>query len=80
MNTEELIKQIYKENNIWYEWYCTNDNNVEITVEFGDWKHDHGFIDHLMRENGFDKIGEDVTFDDGTDAYSSIHYYHLHCL
>ena len=74
---EQIINKIYKDNDIYYEWSCNGEKEVDIVVDFGDWKHDNGFIDYLMRENGFVKIGEDITYEDGSDCYSSIHYYDL---
>lgn len=72
---EKLIQKIFKENDVWYEYNILPNNRVEINVEFGDWKHDHLFIDHLMKENGFVKTDEVLTWEDGSDCYSSIHTY-----
>ena len=72
---EELIQKIYKENDIWYEYNILPNNRVEIIVEFGDWRHDHVFIDYHMEDNGFVKTDEVLTWDDGSDCYSSIHTY-----
>lgn len=48
---------------------------VSIEIEWGDWKHEHGYADYIMQQHGFKKIDEDVTEEDGSDCYSSIHYY-----
>lgn len=48
---------------------------VSIVIEWGDWKHEHGYADYIMQQHGFKKIKEDVTEEDGSDCYSSIHYY-----
>ena len=73
---EKLIQKIFKENGVWYEYDIVSSHRVEINVELGDWKHDHLFIDYLMRENGFVKTDEVLTWEDGSDCYSSIHYYY----
>lgn len=70
------VTRIFKENKIWYDWWtdfalCA----ICINIEWGDWKHDHGYMDYLMRENGYVKFNEDLTETDGSDCYSSIHYY-----
>jgi hypothetical protein len=46
-----------------------------IDITWGDWKHEHGHADYIMRNNGFEKVGEQITEEDGSDCYSSIHYY-----
>lgn len=48
---------------------------VVIEIEWGDWKHEHGYADYVMKQNGFTKIKEEVTEEDGSDCYSSNHYY-----
>ena len=72
---EDIINKIYEDNDIWYEFSCISRNEVAINVEWGDWKHDHGYIDYLMEENGFINLGECVTEENGSDCYSSIHFY-----
>ena len=48
---------------------------VAIEIEWGDWKHEHAYADYVMRQHGFCKVDEKVTEEDGSDCYSSIHYY-----
>lgn len=49
----------------------------DITITCGDWKHDHGFLDHLMEQKGYYKTRDDLIHDDwtddGDDSYSSRH-------
>ena len=71
---ERKFKQLVAAHEIEYEWGVCEDG-ISITIEWGDWKHDHAYMDYLMRTNGFQKIGEQVTEEDGSDAYSSIHSY-----
>ena len=73
MNTEEFVKSIMKSNNAHYNFSVSNETDVEINIDFGDWKHDHLFVDKIMKENGFEKTDEEVTGDDGCDVYGSIH-------
>lgn len=75
MTIESIIKKIFKTNEIWYDYFIKNENECELSIEYGDWKHDHLFIDHLMRENGFEKTDEMLTWEDGSDCYSSVHFY-----
>lgn len=53
----------------------TNSKLVQIDIEGGDWKHDHGFADYTMSINGFKKVTEQTTSEDGSDWYGAIHYY-----
>ena len=46
-----------------------------IEVNWGDWKHSHGYLDYLMKEKHFFKVREDVTEENGSDCYSANHIY-----
>ena len=72
---EKDIQRIFKEKDMWYEWGVCLDGTVEIEVCWGDWKHDHLYLDHVMKENGYGLRGERVTESNGSDAYSAIHTY-----
>lgn len=72
------VEEVFKNNDLYYDWgfdYCTG--VVEIYVEWGDRKHDHICLRNTMQENGFALLGEEVTEEDGSDTYSSTHYYIL---
>lgn len=70
--TKELQKKIWDNGWEYNEW---EDGKVEVEIGWGDWKHDHLCCDHIMKENGYTLINEVVTEEDGSDTYSSIHYY-----
>ncbi len=72
----EKIDMLLNHYDIWAESYPHNDLPV-ICVEInkGDWKHDHWRCDMILEEEGFTKMGEKTTCDDGSDCYSSIHYF-----
>ena len=69
---EEKLKKIFKDNDMSYDYECEG-NIVYVIVDWGDWKHDHGFLNYVMRNNGFELVAEKVTEEDGSDYYSSIH-------
>lgn len=46
-----------------------------IEISWGDWKHEHLYADYVMKQHDFLLKNEVVTEEDGTDCYSSIHYY-----
>ena len=61
-------------NGIYCEIYPAH-TRVELLLEWGDWKHDHGFVDYLMGLIGYTFIAQTITEDDGSDCYSAIHTY-----
>ena len=73
---EERIRKIFKDNDLHYEW----DEDLTLPVVYvhvlwGDWKHDHAYLKHVMQENDFIFIGEEITEEDGSDCYSATHTY-----
>lgn len=53
---------------------CGN-GKISICIEWGDWKHDHLYCDHLMKTLGYTCYDEEETETDGSDCYSAIHNY-----
>ena len=53
----------------------TDSRHTCIHIEWGDWKHDHGFADYLMSLIGYIRTGTRVTADNGSDCYSATHIY-----
>ena len=74
---EKINKRLQKESLFYEVWEeeINGENFIVILVEWGDWKHDHIYLDHIMREMDFSLIGEIVTEEDGSDTYSSKHVY-----
>ena len=72
---KEDVKRIFKENNLTYEWWVNFDGTIVVNVEWGDWKHDHAFLNYIMRKNHYRCIDEVVTEEDGSDTYSATHYF-----
>ncbi len=52
-----------------------SENTVEVEISWGDWKHDHGYLDVLMDYIGYNCDDEQVTEENGSDCYSSIHFF-----
>ena len=78
MNTlfyEQDVQRIMKENDCHYDWDINTDGSIEIVIEWGDWKHDHIWLKHIMRKNHYRCVDEVVTEEDGGDAYSSVHVF-----
>ena len=75
MPTVEQIYDLLNKNHIIAEVYESR-NVICIDISWGDWKHDHLRVDHLMEENFiFSDCWEDVTEEDGSDCYSATHRY-----
>ena len=70
----EQVRAILAENGDYYDVY-EKDGKVAVEVEWGDWKHDHLYLDRLLSSYGFEKVDEEETEEDGSDTYSSIHYF-----
>lgn len=61
----------------YYDVYPDN-GYIAIELTWGDWKHDHAFVNSMMHEAfGLQMAKETITEQDGDDAYSSIHYYKI---
>lgn len=81
---DELQKYLDKETDSDNYFFVdeTFDGRLVVSVSYGDWKHDHLYLDNLVR-NFFLKKGldvereEEVTSDTDEDVYSSDHYYEL---
>lgn len=70
------INRIFKENNLFYDSYIsTTDGIIEITIENGDWKHDHIRLNHIMNKNHYKLITEVEIGTSYDDSYSSTHYF-----
>ena len=49
---------------------------IQVFVDWGDWKHDHLRIVHLINDAfSPDEIREEVTEEDGSDCYSAVHIF-----
>ena len=70
---QEDLKRIWKKNNFSYDYFIHHDGSIVVDVMWGDWKHDHLFLNHVMRQNNYRLVSEEVTEEDGDDAYSSLH-------
>ncbi len=74
-NNHKKVCDILKKGELHGEVTAHEDGTVEVSIEWGDWKHEHGYLDYLMKENGFILVNEEVTEEDGSDCYSATHEY-----
>lgn len=77
---DEVLRVInYLESNgfyheVWDEEICQA-QIIRIAINWGDWKHDHGWCDSLMNYLGYEAFNEILTEENGSDCYSSEHIY-----
>ena len=81
--TEKVEKKLYdrlwsvtQENEIYPSFIQIDGNTLIIGISWGDWKHEHLFLDDLI-ERSFNAIhvNTKVTESDGSDTYSADHFY-----
>lgn len=53
-----------------------NEGAVSVSISWGDWKHEHGYLRNLMGYIDYKEVGESVTEENGSDCYSSIHFFY----
>ena len=70
------IREALRKNEMYYDAYQNGKGEIEIYVSWGDWKHDHAALDWFMVETfGLACIRNETTEEDGSDCYSSVHFY-----
>ena len=50
-----------------------SEEEVSILIEWGDWKHEHGYLRYLMEQKGFIDTNEEITDDEDSDCNSARH-------
>lgn len=66
------IARIFKENDMDYDWEVSpTDGTITINVYWGDWKHDHRFLQWVMAKNNYRVTNRVITEEDGSDAFSA---------
>ncbi len=69
----ERVQKYLSDNDVYYDDICTDGLTISISIDRGDWKHEHGRLDSFMKAIGYKLQDEVVTEEDGSDNYSSIH-------
>ena len=75
--TRERVQEILSSNKMFYDFTVDENGYIEITVENGDWKHDHIALQHIMREAGFISFGRHIPEDQDNDddSFTAIYLY-----
>ena len=72
----EKIGKILADNKMPYDYTIDEQGYIKITVENGDWKHDHLRLKTIMRENGFISFGRHIPDEEtGEDCFTAIYLY-----
>lgn len=69
------ISKYLSDNTLYAEVFVNSEGCPAVSISWGDWKHDHGFCDSLMRYIGYSCDDVVVTEENGSDCYSADHYY-----
>ena len=73
---DQKILDLFKKNNVWYEYGWTAKGNLEVDVSNGDWKHDHIFLEYFMRNAGYEQVEVRLYGPPtGGDWYSAVHVF-----
>ena len=86
---EKFISKKLDKNSLWVDDVKVyEDNNkiyIEISISWGDWKHEHLRLDYLIMNILYEynpklvhncfKVSEEITEEDGSDTYSATHKY-----
>lgn len=71
-----LISDFLYKNGVYSEVYTQLGGKVvAVHIEWGDWRHEHGWAKDLMGYLGYREVGNEVTAEDGSDCYSATHYF-----
>lgn len=74
-NLYDKIVKLLKANNRYYDVEVF-DGVISITVDNGDWKHDHIFLRNIMKSHGYIFIGRHITDEEnGDDSFSATYLY-----
>ena len=74
MNKVQELQKYLRENEVFAE-VSEENNEIVVSISWGDWKHDHKRADYLMAKKNYMVTREEITEEDGSDCYSSDHYY-----
>lgn len=72
--TQNEVNAILRDGHLFNSSTEVRDNGqVIVYIYWGDWKHNHGRLKHLMFQHGYFYVCGEVTEEDGSDCYSARH-------
>lgn len=72
---EKIQKKLTEEGISFSDVSEYSNGEINIIIEWGDWKHDHIYCDMIMKELGYELVTEKELETNGSDCYSSVHKY-----
>lgn len=72
----QKVQELLSANKMRYDFNVDSNGFIEITVENGDWKHDHLALKHIMREAGYVLFDRHIPEqDNGDDSFDAVYLY-----
>ena len=72
----DMVNKYISDNELYIDDISGNDEAIAISIEWGDWKHSHGYLDELMKHLDYTCGDQIVTEENGSDCYSATHYFY----
>ena len=72
---ERMIREYLNDNDLYADEVYHSGSFLRVSGD-GDWKHFHIWLRLLMEYLGYQQVGEEVTDEDGSDWYGSIHTFY----
>ena len=73
---DDTIHSFLNENGVWADVYSQMEGNIiVVSIDWGDWRHQHLWAKSLMSYLGYGELGCEVTEENGSDCYSAVHYF-----
>lgn len=70
------VEDLLTANKMFYDFSVDSNGYIEITVENGDWKHDHIALRNLMRDSEFVFLGRYVPDEETSDdSFSAVYLF-----
>lgn len=75
-NLRKRIAKLFADNKMPYDFSVDDQGYIRITVENGDWKHDHMRLQQLMKSESFVFFDRHIPDEEnGDDSYSAVYLY-----
>ena len=75
LEEEQMIQKYLEDNHCFIDGIYRENNEITISIVWGDWSHDHRYCDNLMQYIGYEQSDVIVTEENGSDCYSADRYY-----
>lgn len=75
MQFKEKIENIFMENKLPYDWWMEGNDVLHVTVEDGDWKHDHIRLKYILANFYILPIDRLITKENDDDTFSAEYFF-----